>query len=134
MISIVSAFMLVAWVLFPLVMLAVCVGCGLLVEALTGRPLSGRILPGLGLVLIIVVAVVETRSATLAPLTTWVIVALALAGFILGRHRLRGMRPDAWSVALALLVYLVYGAPIIASGPMSYFVSWPCLTGPWLAC
>jgi hypothetical protein len=33
--------MLVAWVVFPLVLVAICVGLGLLLDALSGRRLAG---------------------------------------------------------------------------------------------
>ena len=39
----------VAWLVFPLVLLALCLGCGLLVERLTGTPIPGALVPVVGL-------------------------------------------------------------------------------------
>ena len=108
--------MVLAWVLFPLVMLAVCTGCGLLVEWLGGWRLSGALLPSAGLALVIVVAVVETRSRVLAPATTWVVLGLAVIGTAISATRLRDLRPDWWAIGLGLVVFGIFAAPIVASG------------------
>ena len=52
--------MVITWVLFPLVLLAACMGCGLAVEWVGGWRLPGGLLPAVGLALIIVVATLTT--------------------------------------------------------------------------
>ncbi len=112
--------MIVAWLLFPLVVLAACLGCGLLVEWLAGWELPGTILVSLGLALIMVVATLTTDSATTAPVTTPLVIVLALAGLGLGRGRLRALRPDGWAVGVAVGVFCVCAAPVVASGSASF--------------
>ena len=109
--------MLVAWVLFPLVLLAVCLGCGLAVEWIAGGVLPGTLLPSLGLALVIVIATITTQSGTTAPLTTWVVVAIALAGYASAPQRLR---PEPWAVGVALGVFALCAAPVVLSGNATF--------------
>src|SRR5689334_7455444 len=112
--------MLVAWVLFPLVLLAVCAGCGLLVERIAGFSLSGRLLPSLGLALVIVVASLTTDSSSFARFTTAVVVALAVVGYASSWRRVRALRPDRWAVGLGLAIYLIAAAPVVLSGSAAF--------------
>ena len=88
----------IAWVLFPLVLLALCVGCGLALERLVAIPLPGALLPAIGFAVIVVVAQVPTLWDATAGLTVPIVVALAIAGFALSWGRWR--RPEPWAVAL----------------------------------
>jgi len=115
----------VSWLLFPLVVLAVCGGCGLAVERLSGRRLGGAVLPALGLAAVIVIATLTTNWAASAPLTPWVVVAVALGGYALAWRRLRALRPDLWLLAAALGIYAICAAPVVLSGNatfLGYFV------------
>ena len=47
--------MIAAWIAFPLVLLVLTLGCGLLLERATGRPLGLLLVPG-GLAVVIVAA------------------------------------------------------------------------------
>ena len=68
----------VPWVAFPVVLAALSIGCGLLVERICGIDLPGALLPATGLALIIVVAEFLTLDGALADLTTPVTVVLAV--------------------------------------------------------
>jgi hypothetical protein len=117
--------MLVAWVLFPLVLLLVCTGCGLLVERAAGWRLSGALTPSLGLALVIVVATLTTYKAATAPLTTAIVVVLALAGFALSLTRVRGWRVEPWALIVGLGAFAAFAAPVVLSGNatfLGYFV------------
>jgi hypothetical protein len=117
--------MAVAWLLFPLVLLAVCVGCGLVVERVGSWKVPGSVLPAVGLALVIVVASLGTRFASTAPLTPALIVVLALAGYVSSWQRLRGLRPEPWALAVGLGVFAVCAAPIVLSGNatfLGYFI------------
>src|ERR1035441_1171667 len=117
--------MVVAWLLFPLVLLAVCLGCGLAVEWVAGWRLPGALLPSIGLTLIIVVATLTTSRPTTAPLTTGVVVVFALAGYAIAWRRLRTLRPEPWTLVVGLGVFAVCAAPVVASGNatfLGYFV------------
>lgn len=117
--------MIIAWLFFPLVMVAVCMGCGLLVEWLSGRRVPGALVPALGLFLIVVVSTLTTTPGFTAPWTTPIVLILAIAGLILARRRLRELTIDLWQVALALVLYAVFAAPVVLSGQatfLGYFV------------
>jgi hypothetical protein len=111
--------LLVAWVAFPLVLLVVATGCGLLVERVVGFDLPGALIPAVGVALVIVVCQFLTLDDSLAKLITPVAVALAVAGFGLSLPWLRG-GPDPWALGAALAVLAVFVAPIVASGDATF--------------
>jgi hypothetical protein len=112
--------MLLDWLAFPLVVLVISVGCGLLVERIGGWEVPGVILPGVGLALVIVVASLTTQSQTIAPDTTWFVVAVALLGYASSPRRLRALRLDRYGLGLAVLVFLVFAAPVLAFGQPTF--------------
>ncbi|TMK75814.1 MAG: hypothetical protein E6G48_00740 [Actinobacteria bacterium] len=73
--------LLAAWVAFPLVLAALSVGCGLLLERLAGVRLPGALLPAAGVALIVVGAQFLTLFDSTAELATPVTVSAAVAGF-----------------------------------------------------
>jgi hypothetical protein len=109
----------IAWVLFPLVLTALALGCGLLVERISGIDIAGALLPATGIGLIIVVAQFFTLDGGLAELTTPVTVALAVIGFGLSLPALqRGIA--WWAVGAAIAVFAIYAAPIVLSGQATF--------------
>jgi len=117
--------MIIAWALFPLVLLAVCVGCGLAVERVAGWRMPGTLLASVGLALVIVIATVMTYKGSTARFTTAAIVLLAAAGYATSLGRVRALRPDPWPLAAGLGVYAVLAAPVVLSGNatfLGYFV------------
>ena len=113
--------MFVAWIAFPLVLVALCLGCGLLLEACVGRRLPGALLAPAGFVVLVVLVVLFTSRGETAPLATPAIVLAALAGAALS-YPWRGRALDRWALAAALGVFAVYAAPVVLSGH-------PTLTG-----
>jgi hypothetical protein len=118
--------MLVSWLLFPLLLVALCLGCGLLLEWLTGHRLPGLLLAPAGLAVIVVLTAVLTSRGETASLATPAVVIAAAGGFLLARldgqrdwRRLPGPL-DGWAVAAALAVFLVYGAPVLFSGDPTF--------------
>ncbi len=107
--------MFVPWLLFPLLLAALCLGCGLLLEAMVGRRLPGALLAPAGFAVIVVAAGILTSRGETAPLATPAVVLLALAGAAL-TYPWRGRRPDRWALAAALAVFAVYAAPVVLSG------------------
>lgn len=95
--------------------------------------LPGPLLIPLGLAVTIVAGDALTRSALLAPVAAWLLLAAAAVGLLLGRDRLRrlGDRP-AWIAAA--LTFAAYGAPIVLSGEPT-FAGYVSLddTATWLA-
>jgi hypothetical protein len=108
--------MLVDWLAFPLIVLLTSFGCGLLVERVGGWSLPETLLPGVGLAFIIIIASLVTQSQAISRATTWVVVAFALVGYAVSLKRVRGLRLDRWGWAVGLLVFLAFGAPILAFG------------------
>ncbi|HEX3173424.1 MAG TPA: hypothetical protein VHQ43_04300 [Solirubrobacterales bacterium] len=104
-----------AWVVYPLVLLALCVGLGLLVDVLAGRRLPGALVPPVGLAALIVVAQFTTWSEATSELTVPLICFLAVLGVGFSLPWRFG-RPDLWAVGVALAVFAVFAAPIVLSG------------------
>jgi hypothetical protein len=106
------------WVALPLILFALSIGCGLLVEALTGGRVPAALLPPVGLSAIIVVGQFLTLWAPTAELTAPAIVALALAGF--GLRPPLDRRPSPWAAATAGGVLAVFAAPVVLSGEATF--------------
>jgi hypothetical protein len=107
--------MFAAWVLYPAVLAALCAGLGLLVDLLGGRRLPGALIAPVGLAAMVVVGQFTTLGDATAELTVPVVVVLAVLGAGLSLPWRFG-RPDPWPIAVAVGVFLVFGAPIILSG------------------
>ncbi|HUR86511.1 MAG TPA: hypothetical protein VMY78_14310 [Solirubrobacteraceae bacterium] len=108
--------LLAAWLLYPLALGALCLGLGLLVARAGAWELPGALLLPVGCAALLTFARVATSHPTTAKLALPVLALLALAGFWLGRGRLRAMRPDPWLAVAAVGVFLAFGASVIASG------------------
>jgi hypothetical protein len=122
-----------AWVVFPLVLAVLALGCGFLLERLVGRRLPGALLLPAGFSVILVAASLTTMSSRTADLTSPLVVALAVAGLGLALP-FRRRRPDGWALAVAAAVFAVYAAPIVLSGGAT-FAGYISLddTSTWLA-
>jgi hypothetical protein len=107
--------LIVAWVLFPLVLVGLCLGCGLLLEKFVGRALPGLLLAPAGFAVIVVVAGIFTSRGETASLATPVVVILALGGAFRA-YPWSGRRPERWALVAALGVFAVYAAPVVLSG------------------
>jgi hypothetical protein len=108
----------IAWLVFPLVLGALSLGCGLLVERVAGIELPSPLVLPLGFALIIVSAQFAIIGGRTAPLATPLVVALAVAGFGLSlpwKRRLGG-----WWVAAAAGVFAVFAAPFVLSGRATF--------------
>lgn len=111
--------LLLAWVVFPLVLLALCLGLGLLVDLLCGRRLPGALLAPAGLAAIVVIGGFTTLADATAELTVPLLVAGALAGAGLSWPWRFG-QPDIWPIAAALGVFAVFAAPVVLSGEPTF--------------
>lgn len=108
-----------AWVVFPAVLLALCVGLGLLVDLACGQRLPGALIPPLGLAAIVVVGEFTTATDATAELTVPLIVLLAVLGVGLSLPWRFG-RPDPWPIAVAAGVFAVFAAPVVLSGEPTF--------------
>jgi hypothetical protein len=107
--------LLVAWVAFPALGLAVCAGCGLLVAAASGDRIDGPLLPGVGYALVVVAGQFLAASDATAGLATPVVATLAAIGIALGLRAGR-RRVEPWALAAAVATFAVFAAPIVLSG------------------
>ncbi|MGH2716167.1 MAG: hypothetical protein ACRDM7_20235, partial [Thermoleophilaceae bacterium] len=109
-----------AWLLFPALLALLSLGWGLLVEWLSRARLAGALVLPLGLAAIIVATRAAMSLDITAELGTPVAVAGAIAGFVLGRRRLRTQQLDRWAALAAVVVFLVFTAPIVLSGSATF--------------
>jgi hypothetical protein len=109
-----------AWVLLPALLTALSLGCGLLVERLSTVRLPGALLVPLGLAAIVVLARAAMSLDLTAELGMPLVVAAAVAGYVLGRDRLHPAAVDRWAVGAALAVFGVYAAPVVLSGSATF--------------
>lgn len=125
--------MLVAWLVFPLVLAALCAGLGLLVDALSGRRLPGALVAPAGLVAMVVVGgLASLAGAGIALTATALIVAAGLGP--LAALPWRFGRPDPWAAGTALAVFALFAAPVVLSGEPTFAAYGdPATMAEWLA-
>jgi hypothetical protein len=114
---------LLAWVVFPALMIVLCGGAGLAVRRLTGPtavpPLL--VLP-VGMATLVVVCGLFCYFAPLAPLAGAASALVGVVGLVLGRRALgrligrRGRGVDLWAVTAAVGAWMVVAAPVVLSG------------------
>ena len=99
-----------------------------------GRRMPGALLPAVGFAAIIAIGGVITCFSGLAHFTTSVIGGLAVAGFVTNWPFRNGRKISKWPLIGAVLVFFVYGAPVILSGDPT-FAGYVKLddTSTWLA-
>jgi hypothetical protein len=112
--------LLISWFLFPLVLVAVSLGYGLLIERVAGLRLPDPLLLPLGLAGVVVTSQFTTYAEWSARLTTPLVVLLAVVGLLLGLPRLRATSPDLWALAAAVGVFCVFAAPVVLSGEATF--------------
>jgi hypothetical protein len=111
---------LVAWIIFPALLLATCLGIGLLAEALSGRRMPGALLAPLGMASLTVVGLATTASDTTASWTAPLAALLAVAGFVAAATQRRSLRPDPWALLVAIAVFAAFAAPVVLSGEATF--------------
>jgi hypothetical protein len=107
----------VAWVVLPVVLGLLSLGCGLSVEAVAATRLGVPLLVIVGFAMVSIVGQLATLTPTTAAFAAPAAVAVAIIGFALGRAR---RRPDPWSFVAAAGAYCVYAAPVAASGKATF--------------
>ena len=109
---------------YPLVLAALCIGAGLLVDRCSGGWLPGLLLPTCGAAGLIALSQLTTYVAPLAPATPYAMTAAALAGFLLARvrvrHLARRLQDCRWQLVAPVLAYLLALAPVLLAGRTSF--------------
>jgi hypothetical protein len=109
--------MILSWVFFPLVLAAIGLGWGAIVQWCAGDRELGPLTIPLGLAAGIVVAGALTAFSLTAPIAAPVTAIGALAGVVLSWRRVKlGAAP----AVAAIGVLLIYGAPVILSGEATF--------------
>jgi hypothetical protein len=111
---------IVAWVLFPAVMLALAAGWGSIVARLSGGAVPAALLLPVGFAAIVVVSGLATILTATVRLATPVVVGGAVAGIALAWPFGRPPRAAFWPLAAGVLVFAAYAAPIVLSGQATY--------------
>lgn len=124
-----------AWVGFPVALVAVCLGLGLLVSRGIGWRLSGELVGPVGFAVLVVVTQFLTSIPVLSRTALPVVLALSVIGSVGGwRGRTRYQKPDWMLVAVAVAVFGAFALPLVASGGAP-FAGWMKLDdgATWLA-
>jgi hypothetical protein len=111
--------MIVAWLVFPLVLGALALGCGLLLERAARIRLDGVLLLPAGMAMIVVIAQIAAISDLTADLATPVLAACAVAGLAIARPW-RDRDIDLWAVASAAGVFAAFAAPVALAGEPTF--------------
>ncbi len=105
---------------YPVVLALLCLGGALLVDRASGGFLPAMLFPAVGAAALIVLSQLSTYLTPLAPATPYLLVALALAGLLLGRQRLRTLacawRTSGWQLLVCPLAYVLALAPVLLAG------------------
>jgi len=113
-----------ATLLYPVVLAALCVGAGLLVDRCSGGFLPALLLPTIGAAALIAVSQLSTYFAALAPTTPYLMAAVAVAGFALGSSRVRTSalrwRTWRWQPLAPVVAYVLALAPVLLAGRPSF--------------
>jgi hypothetical protein len=109
---------------YPVALAALCLGAGLLVDRASAGLLPAPLLITVGVAALIALSQLTTYASALAPATPYVMAAVALAGFVLARGRLRalalGARERPWPVIASVLAYAIALAPVLLAGRTSF--------------
>lgn len=110
--------------LYPLVLALLCGGAGLLVDRASGGVVPAMLLLTCGAAALIVVSQLTTYVAPIAPATPYVLVAIAVAGAIVGWGRARSLarawRASLWQLGVGPLAYALALAPVLLAGRPSF--------------
>ena len=111
--------LLVPWLLFPLVLLALSYGCGLLLEWAAGMDLPGALVLPCGFAVLTLVAQFAVLTDATAELATPAVVVAAIAGVVLARPW-QSFHVDGWAAGAGVGAFAAYAAPIVLSGAAGF--------------
>jgi len=110
---------LIPWLAFPLVLAALALGCGLLLEHASGSRLPGPLLLPAGLAVVIAAALFPPLFEATAALATPLVVTLAAAGYGLA-WPFRRLRIDGWAAGAGVATYCIFAAPVVLLGRATF--------------
>jgi hypothetical protein len=109
---------------YPVLLAALCVGAGLLVDRVSGRFLPGAVMPVVGFAALMAVSQLTTDVPSAATATPYVLAGFAAAGFVVDWRRLvgfvRAVPHRVWPVVLPVAAYLAGLAPVLLAGRLTF--------------
>ena len=109
---------------YPVMLEALCVGTGLLIDRFCGRFVPAVLLPAIGAAGLIAVSQLTTYSPSTAPATPFVVTVIAASGIVLEWRRLKAAvlraRSWRWQLWLPAIVYGLALAPVLAFGQTTF--------------
>jgi hypothetical protein len=109
----------VCWLVFPLLLATICLGCGLAVERCSRTPIQPPLVLPVGFAAVVVIGLFTTLSAQTARLTLPSVLAVAALGLASSVPRALP-RIDPWAVGSAVVVFAVFAAPVVLSGEATF--------------
>ncbi len=107
------------WLLFPLLMAAICLGCGLAVARCSRTQIQPALLLPLGFAGIVVIGLFTTLFERTARLTLPLILTVGALGIASSLSR-RRPSVDLWAVGSAVAVFAAFAAPVVLSGEATF--------------
>ena len=111
---------LLAWVWAPFLLYFLCLGVGLLADAVLRTELPAGLLPPVGLALAIVLITPGYRLGLSANVAVPLLLVAAIVGFVLARRHLRDRLWAPHALIAAGAVYALYMAPVMLSGDATF--------------
>jgi hypothetical protein len=110
-----------AWLLFPLLLIGVCGGSGLLVRRLSGGAVSGVLLFPVGFAVTVAMCTLGTSITSVAPSAGALAIGVAILGLLLELPRLRFGRPRVsgavfYPTLAAFVAFAAIAAPVVLTG------------------
>lgn len=105
----------IAWIVLPLVLGLLSLGCGLLLETVSGMRLPGTLLLPGGFIVISLATYFAHMTDATAFLQTPLVVVLAVAGYGVSRPWQR-FQLDRWLTGSSVGVYAMFAAPVAFAG------------------
>jgi hypothetical protein len=107
------------WLVFPLLLAGICLGCGLAVARCSRTQIEPALLLPVGFAAAVVIGLFTTLAEQTAPLTLPTVLAVAAIGLAVSVPS-RFPRFDPWAFGSAVVVFAVFAAPIVLSGEATF--------------
>jgi hypothetical protein len=107
------------WLVFPLLLALICLGCGLAVERCSRTRIQPQLVLPVGFAAVVVIGLFTTLSPQTARLTLPAVLAVAALGLASSVPRALP-RLDPWAVGSAVAVFAAFAAPIVLSGEATF--------------
>ncbi len=111
--------LLFCWLVFPLLLAVICLGCGLVVARCSRTRIQPTLLVPAGFAAVVVVGLFTTLTQQTARLTVPVLLAVAALGLASSVPRTRPAI-ELWAVGSAIAVFAVFAAPVVLSGDATF--------------